>query len=92
MKIIEYVFAKQDLEFQVHQDDSWQFRAGFLYPVIQEEDSSELQVYFHLLQSDESLHQRVLVLESAEWHDWVASEPNIHQIPAADLKHFMEQY
>lgn len=92
MKIIEYVFAKQDLEFQVHQNESWQFRAGFLYPVIQADDSSELQIYFHLLKNDESLHQRVLVLETTEWQNWTAKEPNIHQIPAADLNQFMEQY
>ncbi|MBN7274665.1 hypothetical protein GNF18_05895 [Ligilactobacillus pobuzihii] len=92
MEIIEYVFTKQDVEIQADEQNSWQFRAGFIYPVIQEEGSSELQVYFHLLESDDTLHQRVLVIEKSQWQKWTEGEKSIHLIPAVDMDKFMEEY
>ncbi len=92
MKIIEYVFTKDDIEIQAKNDDSWQFRAGFIYPVIEDEDSNELKVYFHLLQSDGSIHQRVLVIEKNNWNTWTDSEKGIHIIPAQDMQEFMEKH
>lgn len=92
MEIIEYVFTKQDVEIQADEQNSWQFRAGFIYPVIQEEGSSELQVYFHLLESDDTLHQRVLVIEKSQWQKWTEAEKSIHLIPAVDMDKFMEEY
>jgi len=92
MEIIEYVFTKQDVEIQADEQNSWQFRAGFIYPVIQEEGSSELQVYFHLLESDDTLHQRVLVIEKNQWQKWTEAEKSIHLIPAVDMDKFMEEY
>ncbi|GBG94392.1 hypothetical protein LFYK43_08510 [Ligilactobacillus salitolerans] len=92
MKIREYTFTQEDIEIQAQEEDSWQFRAGFIYPVVEEEDSNELKVYFHLLQSDGSLHQRVLVIEKQEWAAWVDAEPAIHVIPASDMNAFLTKY
>lgn len=92
MEIIEYVFTKEDVEIQAVEQNSWQFRAGFIYPVIQEEGSDELQVYFHLLESDDTLHQRVLVIDKRQWQKWTEAENSIHLLPAADMNEFMERY
>lgn len=92
MEIVEYVFTKEDVEIQAVEQNSCQFRAGFIYPVIQENGSDELRVYFHLMENDDTVHQRVLVVEKEQWQKWAEAEKSVHLIPAADMTAFMEKY